>query len=333
MCIGNNSSANQALNYGIPQGSVVGPLFFVLYTCCFGTIIQKYPDIEYHEYADDLQLYITFDPKEDGALQMAIDRLANCVSEISVCMRMNLLKLNDDKTEFFIACSSYNAKYINDDITIRIGNSTIPLSSKIKNLGVLFDSSMSMTEHVKSIVKSVNFHLRNINRIRRYITQDSCHHLVRSLVLQRIDYANSTLYGITVKDSQKLQRLQNRAARIVFRQHRMHPSAPLLKQLHWLPVDSRIIFKLMLLTFKRFHGLLPSYLSDLLPVYVPGRPNLRSGDDGLLLHVPRTHLAAGDKCFSTAAPSIWNSLPIRIRQCTSTTSFKKALKTHLFPKD
>ena len=190
---------------------------------------------------------------------------------------------------------------------------------------------MSMTDHVKSVVKSVNYHLRNIYRIRRFITFDSCHHLVRSLVLSRLDYANSALYGISAKDKKKLQILQNRAAKIVFRLGRRDPSAPLLNELHWLPLGSRIKFKILLLTFKSFHGLLPSYLSDLLTAYIQRRQNLRSGDDGLLLQIPRTTRTLGDKSFSAAAPRLWNSLPLRIRQCTSIATFKKALKTYLFP--
>jgi hypothetical protein len=162
-------------------------------------------------------------------------------------MRTNKLKLNDEKTEFFIASSDYNSKFIHD-ITINIGNSIIQQSPTIKNLGIVFDRPMSMSEHVKSIIKSVNFHLRNIYRIRRFIT-----------------FENSLLYGISSIDKKRLQTLQNRAARIVFRVNRRHPSAPLRNELHWLPVDSRIVFKLMLLTFKSFHDLLPhTFLSSLL---------------------------------------------------------------------
>jgi hypothetical protein len=109
VCTGDVSSSKKSLSYGIPQGSVVGPLFFVLYTCCLGTIIRKY-NICYHMYADDVQLYLSFDPKVNGAAQFAISQLSTCISEISEWMRTNKLKLNDEKTEFFIASSDYNSK-------------------------------------------------------------------------------------------------------------------------------------------------------------------------------------------------------------------------------
>ena len=187
-----------------------------------------------------------------------------------------------------------------------------------------------MSEPVKHTAASVNYHLRNIYWIRRYITIDSCHKLVRSLVLSRLDYANSMLYGIASKDRKKLQSLQNRAARVVFRSDRRHPSAPLLRDLHWLPLESRIVFKLLLLTYKGINGLLPSYLAEFLIPYVPSRPNMRSANRFLLV-TPRTKRTVGDKAFAAVAPRLWNSLPIHIRNCSSTTSLKKALKTHLFP--
>ncbi|XP_072043081.1 uncharacterized protein [Amphiura filiformis] len=120
---------------------------------------------------------------------------------------------------------------------------------------------MSMTDHVKATIKSVNFHLRNVYRLRRFITIDSCHHLVRTLILSRPDYANSR-FGISSKDRKKLQELQNRAARIVLRTDRYHPSAPLLDRLHWLPVEKRVVYKVLLLTFKCLNGLGPSYLTS-----------------------------------------------------------------------
>ena len=219
---------------------------------------------------------------------------------------------------------------ISTTFALFIGGSIISQSATIRNLGVIFDQTMSMTNHVKLIVTSVNYHLRNIYRIRRYITIDSCHQIVRSLVLSRLDYANSMLFGITSKDRKKLQSLQNRAARIVFRTDRRHPSAPLLRDLHWLPLQSRIIFKLLLLTYKGINGLLPSYLAEFLTPYIPSR-HLRSSDDNLLLVTPRTKRTLGDIAFAAAAPRLWNSLPIHIRRCSSTTKFKKALETHLFP--
>ena len=118
----------------------------------------------------------------------------------------------------------------------------------------------------------------------------------------------------------------------MFRSDRRHPSAQLLRDLHWLPLESRIVFKLLLLIYKGINGLLPSYLAEFLIPYVPSRPNMRSASRFLIV-TPRTKRrpTLGDKAFAAVAPRLWNSLPIHIRHCSSTTSFKRALKTHLFP--
>ena len=182
-----------------------------------------------------------------------------------------------------------------------------------------------------SSLKTVNFHLRKIYRIRRYITVESCHQLVRSLILSRLDYANSLLYGISDRNMKKLQKLQNRAARIIFRCDRLHPSAPLRTELHWLPISERVLFKVLLLVFKGINNLTPAYLSHLLIHYTSGRRGLRS-ENAHLLFIPRTQRSSyGDRAFCVAGPRLWNSLPIHIKSSLSVNVFKKALKTHLFP--
>jgi hypothetical protein len=202
------------LKFGIPQGSVLGPLFFVLYTYCIGPIIQKH-GIRYHIYADDVQLYLSFDPKTANATDLAISRLSSCIGDIRGWMKRNMLKLNDSKTEFFIAASSHNLLKL-QDVTIKIGNAEIRPSPTIKNLGVVFDQTMSMKNHVQSLSKTLNFYLRSIYRIRKYITVETCHHLARALILSRLDYSNSLLTGISAQDRKRLQRLQIRAAIITF---------------------------------------------------------------------------------------------------------------------
>ena len=123
---------------------------------------------------------------------MALAKLSACINDIHLWMSRNMLMLNNSKTEYFVAASPHNLNKL-QDVSLKIGDITISPSSTIKNLGVIFDQKISMENHVKSLVKSVNFHLRNIYRNRRFITFESCHHLVRSLVLSRIDYANSLL--------------------------------------------------------------------------------------------------------------------------------------------
>ena len=145
----------------------------------------------------------------------------------------------------------------------------------------------------------------------------------------RLDYCNGVLYGLPDKALNSLQYVHNSAARVLTRTKPWEHITPILARLHWLPVKSRITYKVLLLTYKSHHGLAPQYLSDLL--HQPAtRRRLRSTGTGRLAK-PRTDLKTfGDRAFSMAAPTLWNSLPKDIRDSPTLDIFKTALKTHLF---
>ena len=199
----------------------------------------------------------------------------------------------------------------------------------IGNLGAVFDPSMNMSAHVSKVVKSANYHLRNIGRIRKYLTTDSARNAVVSLVTSRLDYCNGLLCGITGELILKLQRVQNNAARVITRTKKHDHITPVLNNLHWLPIRKRIQFKILLLVYKCMCGIAPSYLKEALTEYVPSR-TLRSTNKNLLC-VPRTNTSTyGDRAFSACAPKLWNQLPSYIRAAESIAIFKRQLKTHLF---
>ena len=127
-----------------------------------------------------------------------------------------------------------------------------------------------------------------------------------------------------VAELSKLQRIQNTAARLVARVKKSDHISPVLRNLHWLPVRSRIIFKILLITFKALHGQAPIYITDLLTRYNPTR-TLRSSNQNLLLEPKSKTVTHGDRTFSVAAPKLWNSLPQEIRSIDHLSSFKSAL--------
>ena len=188
---------------------------------------------------------------------------------------------------------------------------------------------MTMSDHETAICKSVNFHLWNLSRIRKYITQEACLNEMRALLLSKLDYANALLSYLSNKDIIRLQRLQNRAARIIFQVLRRHSSSPPLKSLHWLPVDSRIKFKIMLYINKILNNMTSVYLRDCVKVYVPAREGLRSAMDTTRLKTPLTHKTVGDRSFSCFGSELWNNLPPSIRSSPAVDAFKRALKTYL----
>ena len=165
----------------------------------------------------------------------------------------------------------------------------------------------------------------------QYLTMDVAAQLIHSFVSSRLDYCNSLLYGVSTKSLKRLKKVQNTAARILSLSGKYDHVTPLLKELHWLPIDLRIVFKILLLAYKSVNGLAPSYLCDLLQPYRPAR-SLRSSSNGLIV-IPKSWTSTyGDRAFSIAAPRLWNNLPDNIRRSRSVSYYKHHLKTHLFGK-
>ena len=198
-------------------------------------------------------------------------------------------------------------------------------------MGFIADVSLSLEEHVNSISKSCYYHIRRIAKIRKHLSEDSTAALAHTFITCRLDKGNAILFGLAKYLIQRLQAVQNCAARLVSCKPRYARATPILRELHWLPVESRIIFKILLLVYKSLNNLAPTYLNGLLKNYKPSR-NLRSVDQGLLT-IPRfSQRTYVDNTFTVAAPKLWNALPLDIRNSGSITLFKCKLKAFLFKK-
>ncbi len=150
--------------------------------------------------------------------------------------------------------------------------------------------------------------------------------LVHAFISTRVDYCNVLYTCLNKSSMDRLQVVQNVAARLLTRTTRRSHITPVLKALHWLPIGFRVHFKILVITYRVLHGQAPSYIHDLLHAHSPGR-SLRSSDIALLT-IPRTHLKTrGDRAFCVVAPRLWNSLPLSLTTMCSVESFKKHLKT------
>ena len=196
----------------------------------------------------------------------------------------------------------------------------------------MLDRHLDMRTHINQLCRSASFSLRRVGQVRRYLDTATMEKLTHALITCKLDQCNSLLYGLPDKDISKIQRIQNSAARLVTGTKRREHITSVLQNLHWLPIKKRIIYKILLLTYKSLKGLAPDYLKDLLDQYVPTR-TLRSGAKHLLC-VPRVWTKNyGEQAFSFCGPKLWNDLPSFIKQATSVDIFKKDLRTFLFNKD
>ena len=258
----------------------------------------------------------------------ALARIQTCVGELKAWMIHHRLQLNDDKTEVLVITTPSSAsKLILTDVVI--GDSILQPTAIARNIRVMFNSELSMKSQVSKLCQVAYFHLHRIRSIRDCLTQHATELLVHSLVISRLDYGNGFLYGVPDQLLDKLQRVQNVAARIVVRASRYDHITSILETLHWLPVRYCIEYKVVLMTFKALNLLAPSYITDLFQFYQPCR-TLRFSSDSLLTVCSAYLRHYGDRAFCIAAPRLWNSLPHEMRKCDSLYTFKRFLKTILF---
>ena len=193
----------------------------------------------------------------------------------------------------------------------RSGSLIRPVDS-VRDLGVLIDSGLTLSDHVNKVAALCFFHIRQLRIVRRTLTDEVAHSLVRAFIYNRIDYCNGILASSPKYLTEKLQSVLRVAARLVLRLPSRSPVSTLMRdQLHWLCIESRVKFKLALLAYKSVHGLAPEYLSAYcVPVSrMPGRTHLRSAGQWTML-VPRTKtVTIGPRGFYCSCPSVWNSLP------------------------
>ena len=304
--------------YGVPQGSVLGPILFNIYVRNFIRLLNE-AGFTVHGYADDHQVLKIFTIRfQFEAIRSAIPRILDIIGH---WMKASFLKLNAAKSQVIVFRPENQSNQIFiDSIKLRDG-SIIPVSDTVNNLGVKFDSVLSFSPQINVICSSSYRLLRNLASIRRFLSKDDLRTLVQSIVVSRIDNCNSLLYGVLARNLNKLQKLQNACARTIYGKRKRDHVSPLLKELHWLPVQQRIIFKVLLFIFKFF--------TDSAPVYIASV--LTKNDHGeFTLKVPRTNTKYGDRAFSNCAPRLWNALPLSLRSSCSKTYFRSHLKHHLF---
>ena len=319
-------SATSRLTCGVPQGSVLGPILFIMYTADLIALVEKH-DLSAHLYADDTQLYGWCHP---GAVDGLSTSVSTCLADVSGWMRANRLCLNPDKTEVLWCTTNRRQHQLPTSALLVDGASVTPVKT-VRDLGVFVDSDLGMRSQVQRTVSSCFAALRQLRQLRRSVPPTTLRTLVAALVTNRLDYANSVLVGLPAYLARRLQSVLNSAARLILHLRSSDHITNALISLHWLRVMERITFKTAVLMFKVLHGSAPQYLGPFARVADhPGRQGLRSATSQKLL-VPVHKLATvGSRAFPVAGAKVWNKLPPCVTSCTTLSAFRRELKRHLF---
>ena len=312
------------MKYGVPQGTILGPVLFIIYTLTLQYML-KYYNVTYHFYADDTQIYFKLDSKDQS-----ISKLNSVLNAVQTWMFKRKLKLNKDKTNIMVVGNPLQLRNIDFPSILKLDQTDINLSKKLKNLGVIFDENLTLKYQVAAVKKKAIGGLINIAKISKFIDRESKLKLVHSLILTQIDFCNALLYGLPNTDLHGLQMILNAAVRIIMNMPRYSTDriTPRAIELHFLPVKARIEYKICLLAHKSLLSGEPRYLKNLLqPVPIS---SLRSSASNRLIEPFLSRQITQERAFGHCAPRLYNQLPYELRNIDDLSTFKKKLKTYLF---
>ena len=319
----NHCSVFTPVHSGIFQGSVLGPMLFIMHIEPLSAIIDSHSIIQ-HSFADDLQLQMSAPP--DGISEL-LHSMQSCISDVKDWATVNMLKLNDNKTELMLVTSKRTKRLHNLPTSITIGNAQIPFKQSVKNLGFTLSCHLTMNAHVSNIARKFFIELCRFASISRFL---AC--TASAFVLSRIDYCHSLLFGSTHDVTSNLQRIQNYAAGVILRLPKSSRISTQLRSLHWLPVKVRSTYRIACLCYHCHSRTAPSYVPDMLQKKAAHTHNTRSSSYTMpLLNRPAHSKATlGDRSFYFACSSVWNSIPNDVRCALSLSSFMSCLQTYLF---
>ena len=313
-------SSEIIIEFGVPQGSVLGPVLFNIYIRSLYSSVKSLKFL-IHGYADDHQVYKTF--KCDTQHSVFLHDVPECFNQIQLWMKQHFLQLNPGKTEIIVFGSPSTLEGINIK-GIFLENSCIRFQPVVRNLGILLDEHLTFVPQVKMLKMSCFNKLRNISKMRKFLSTKQLIILTNAVILLALDYCNALYYGCPHNTIiSHLQTVQNRACRVIFGLKKRESVADHLKKLHWLKVPERIEFKVLLLVFKGLNGQAPPYISSLLQL------NNTSERHNQNLLIPTS---VPPRCFSYAGPKLWHGLPNELKELSDINLFKKRLKTFLFTK-
>ena len=314
--VNGNLSTASTVTCGVPQGSILGPLLFLMYINDLSNCLRVAAP---RMFADDTS--ITLSAKTVADLKLAVTSELN---NLTCWLRANKLSLNVAKTELMIIGSRQRLNTQCEEINISIDDRTIKRVDHIKSLGLTIDAQLSWSKHVDEISKKVSSAIGALKRVRPFIPTDVAVQIYNALILPHFDYCSPVWDGMSGCLSDKLQKLQNRAARVITQSPFDTSSNLLLAMLRWEELSLRRKKQKALIMYKTLNELAPDYLQCLFTERHVNDYNLRNLEGKLSLPKPNTNYLKRSFCYSGAC--LWNNLPQDLKSVCSIGQFKRGIK-------
>jgi hypothetical protein len=310
------------INIGVPQGSILGPLLFIIFV---NDISQHVHTGTANLFADDILIYCC-----GNTVQEVQSQLQKCVDEAYKWYCSNKITINVEKSCSMLIASKFNIKNNNDVLKIKIDDKFLIDMNCIKYLGINIDNILSWDEHVKYLCKMLYCKISKLQRLMNIVPSNLLNVIYNHTIQPLIDYGISIWGSTNVKNVNKLQRMQNYAARVIFNNfdYINTRGEELVKQLGWMNIKQRFFYFETLLIFKCIHGLAPDYLcNNIIMNCEINEYNTRNHDMNIFKNYVENEF--GKKHLFYRGASSWNNLPDHLKDITSVENFKKQLKKYI----
>ena len=316
VCVNNTSSSAGKIISGVPQGSIVGPLLFLIYTF---DIFQTAQFAHIQTYADDTQLLYYFDPSNPA---VAVERLNSDLNYIQRYSNEHNLKINPLKTQVLLFCSERRRVDLQTAMRLKLSDIDLQFVNCAKNLGLYLDIHLRFREHIKILLKKTYIKMKVLYSNRHILNFKMRKKLCETLILSTFNYCNIVYYPcLDVVTKNRLQYVQNICCRFVFKLRKYDHISEKINELKWLNINNTVNLHFVVFLMKIIKSSVPGYLKDKL--VCRSAVHVRDIRSRYSLTMPQHQTALFQRCFTYMAVTHFNILDSDMKDCSMSTLRKK----------